>query len=779
MEDIIKFLRSHAALFEGFSEEQLYNLVIGSRLVCFEPQEAIIEFGQTGSFLGVLIDGKAQVSVTDDKGDTHSIAVLKSGDIFGEMSLMTGDKTMADVIGVSSSKAILIPQSLFTEMIITQPTAIKMISKTISERLKQLGSLEKRDNLAASALKKSGDPYGLQLKSSEPLKLLVLNCGISSLHYNLFNTENEALDVQGIIENIGEEGTHHIYRAKGVEQKSDEPLKDLRAALKAMQKMLTAAKVGAINSLAEITAVGHRVVHGGDRFSSAVIINEKVLQDIEALIQLAPLHNPMNLLGIKEAMKLFSAKTKASGKKHVAVFDTTFHSTLPPYAYLYGLPYEYFKKKKIKRYGFHGLSHAYASLKAAEFLKLPYNALEIATCHLGNGSSICAVDHGRSVDTSMGLTPVEGLIMGTRSGNLDPALLIHLMRSENMTAEDLDELINKKSGLLGLSGISQDMRQIEAAADKGNQRAILAVKSYCYQIRKYIGSYMAAMGGLDVLVFSGSIGQESPGVRSLSCQDLSCMGICIDEEKNHRAKSTSAVCDISADNSAVRVLVVPANEELMIAREMIRTLNMSYVSDIIESKQPLSIPLEISAHHVHLSQEHLEALFGAGHKLSNEYELSQPGQYACKEKVTLIGPKGRIERVRVLGPTRSQTQIEIAMTEQFKLGIQPPIRQSGDIANSPGITIQGSNGSITTDKGVICAMRHIHMSPEDALSFGLHDKDIVRIRVAGDRELIFGDVLIRVNPHYRLAMHIDTDEANAAHIAKDTVGYLDSIQSRG
>ncbi|MBN1796972.1 MAG: acetate/propionate family kinase [Spirochaetales bacterium] len=779
MEDIIKFLRSHVSLFEGFSEENLYNLVIGSRLVSFESQEAIIEFGQTGCFLGVLIDGEAQVSVTDDNGDIHSIAVLKPGDMFGEMSLMTGDKTMADVIGVTPCKAILIPQALFTAMIITQPSAIKMISKTISERLKQLGSLEKRDDLAASALKKSGDPYGLQLKSSEPLKLLVLNCEISSLHYNLFNTENEALDVQGIIENIGQEGAYHIYKTKGVEQKTTEPLKDLGAALGAMLKMLTAPKIGVINSIDEIAAVGHRVVHGGDRFSSAVVIDQKVLKDIEALEPLAPLNNPMNLLGIKEAMKLFSGKDKSSAKKHVAVFDTTFHSTLPPYAYLYGLPYDYFKNKKIKRYGFHGLSHAYASLKAAEYLKLPYNALEIATCHLGKGSSICAVDHGRSVDNSMGLTPVDGLIMGTRSGSLDPALLIHLMRTENLTADDLDELINKKSGLLGLSGISDDIREIEAAADKGNQRAILAVKSYCYQIRKCIGAYMAAMGGLDVLVFSGSIGQESPGVRSLSCQDLSCMGICIDEEKNNKATGLSSVCDISADNSAVRVLVVPANEELMIAREMIRTLDMSYVADIIEKKQPLSIPLEISAHHVHLSQEHLEALFGKGHKLTNEYELSQPDQYACKEKVTLVGPKGKIERVRVLGPTRSQTQIEIAMTEQFKLGIQPPIRQSGDIENSPGITIQGTKGSITTDKGVICAMRHIHMSPEDALSFGLHDKDVVRIRVEGDRELIFGDVLIRVNPNYRLAMHIDTDEANAAHIAKDTVGYLDGIQSRG
>ncbi len=773
MDDIIKFLRSHVPLCEGFSDEQLYNLVIGSRLVTFEPQEAIIEFGQTGDFLGVLVEGNAQVSLTDDQGETHSIAVLKPGSIFGEMSLMTGDKTMADVTGLTPCKAILIPHALFSQMIITHPPAIKMISKTISRRLKEISSYERRGDLAASALKKSGDPYGLQLNSSEPLKLLVLDCGVSSVRYTLFNTENRALTVQGVIEDIGGENTSHSYKTKDVEERSDEALADLEAACLAMQKMLTAPRFGVISKMDEITAVGHRVVHGGDLFSQSVIITEKVIKKISRLVDFAPLHNPANLAGIKTAMELFP------DKPHVAVFDTTFHSTLAPYAYLYGLPYEYFEKKKIRRYGFQGLSHSYSSLKAAEFLKLPYNALEIATCHLGNGSSICAVDHGRSVDTSMGLTPVDGLIMGTRSGSLDPSTLPYLMRTENMSPREVEEVINTKSGLLGLSGISGDMREIEAAADKGNQRAVLAVKTFCYGIRKYIGAYMAAMGGLDVLVFTGSIGWQSAGVRSLSCQGLQCMGICIDEQKNHDAASAAEVRDISAENSAVRVLVVPPYEEMMIAREMIRTLNMNYVAEIIEQKEPLPIPLEISAHHVHLCAEHLAALFGTGYELTNEYELSQPGQYACKEKVELVGPKGRIDRVRVLGPVRSQTQIEIAMTEQFKLGVQPPIRASGDIQNSPGITIRGPAGEVVLEKGVICAMRHIHMSPEDALSFGLHDKDIVRVRVQGDRELIFGDVLVRVNPNYRLAMHIDTDEANAAHISGEAMGYLDGIQSRG
>jgi acetate kinase len=460
------------------------------------------------------------------------------------------------------------------------------------------------------------------------------------------------------------------------------------------------------------------------------------------------------------------------------VFDTSFHHTLPPYAYLYGLPYEYYEKKRIRRYGFHGMSHAYVSLKAAEFLRRPYKELEIATCHLGNGASVCAVDHGRSVDTSMGLTPAEGLIMGTRCGDIDPAVLVHLMRSENLRPDDLDRIINKESGLKGLSGVSNDMREVERAAQEGNHQALLAFKTFCYHIRKYICAYLAAMGGLDVLVFTGGIGRGSAGVRSLACQGLECMGIRVDEEKNRNASDASETYEISADDSDVRVLVVPTDEERMIAREVLRTLNRNEVSKILRKQESAPIPVEVSAHHVHLAQEHIEALFGKGHELTNKAELSQPGQYACEEQVNLIGPKGRVDRVRVLGPARKETQVEISMTEQFKLGIQPPIRGSGDLENSPGIILEGSEGAVEIEKGVICALRHIHMTPEDALRFGLRDKDLVRVRVEGNRELIFGDVLVRVSPKYKLAMHIDTDEANAASLKTGAIGHIDGIQSR-
>jgi len=388
------------------------------------------------------------------------------------------------------------------------------------------------------------------------------------------------------------------------------------------------------------------------------------------------------------------------------------------------------------------------------------------------------VDHGRSVDTTMGFTPAEGLIMGTRCGDVDAGVLAFLERTEGLTASQSEELINKKSGLLGLSGISSDMREILKAADAGNARALLALKTFCYRVRKYIGSYVAAMGGLDAVVFTGGVGQGSDVVRALALQGLSGMGIRLDDERNRNTRGFDETCRISTDDSKVAVLVVPADEERMMAREALRALSRSYLTQVLEARKQEPFLVEVSAHHIHLTQEHVEALFGKGHQLVKHSDLSQPGQFACKEQLTVAGPKGRIERVRVLGPTRKITQVEIAMTEQFKLGVHPPIRESGDIKDTPGCTLEGPRGSVVLDKGVICALRHIHMTPEDALRYGVRDKSFVRVRVAGDRELTFGDVLVRVDPSYALAMHIDTDEANAAHIETGARGYIAGIQNQ-
>ncbi len=526
---------------------------------------------------------------------------------------------------------------------------------------------------------------------------------------------------------------------------------------------------GVVGDVSEISVVGHRVVHGGEKFTNAVLIDDALLGEIEALSPLAPLHNPVMLASIREARRAFPAVP------HVAVFDTAFHATLPSHAFLYGLPNEFYEKKGVRRYGFHGPSHNYVALAAAQFLKRRPQGLKIISCHLGSGASICAIDHGRSIDTSMGFTPNEGLIMGTRCGDLDSGVLTFLQRSEGLSAEQLDELLNKKSGLLGLAG-ANDMREVEKAADAGDAHALTALKTFCYRVRKYIGSYVAALGGLDVLIFTAGIGQGSAGVRATALQGLGCMGVKLDEARNRQACDGKEITRISTDDSPVTVLVVPTDEERMIARETLRALTHDYLVRTSEACRKEPITIEVSAHHIHLAQPDVEALFGPGHQLTKTSDLSQPGQFACKEQLTIVGPKGRIERVRVLGPARKYTQVEIAMTEQFKVGLQPPIRESGDIEGSPGCTLEGPAGSVTLDKGVICALRHIHMTPADALRYGLKDKSTVRVRVPGNRELLFGDVRIRVDPSFALAMHIDTDEANAANLKNGTEGFIDGIQ---
>jgi acetate kinase len=765
--ELIRFLREQVKLFEGLAEADIERLVTASQVTTFESSEAILEFGEEGRFLGVLLDGQAEASIADDAGDRRQLGKLGPGDIFGEMSLMTGDRTVADVIGLTRCTALLIPNQVLSGLLSAHPAALRLLARTLGERAKSYG-----EDVATAALRRADDPYGLELRTPAPAKLLVVNCGSSSLKYNLFDTADSTRNARGLVERIGVEATQLKHRSSGGELARALGKGGFGEAFAAVIEALTTQPAGVLRSLDEIAAIGHRVVHGGDRFSAATLITDEVVKEIEAVSPLAPLHNPANLLGIREARRLWPDAPQ------VAVFDTAFHHTLPEYAYLYGLPYELYEKHRIRRYGFHGTSHFYAALRAAQFLKRPFNSLEIVTCHLGNGASVCGVDHGRSVDTSMGLTPAEGLIMGTRAGDVDAGVLVHLMRSQGLDANQLDTLVNKKSGILGLSGISNDMREIEAAAQEGNYRALSTFKAFCYRIRKYIGAYAAAMGGIDVIVFTGGIGQGSARVRSLACQGLEWMGVRLDRERNTGARGFDEVCSISETGASVAVLVVPADEERMIARETLRTLSRQQITLRIREQEPLPVPIEVSAHHVHLAQEHVEALFGAGQQLTPEFELSQPGQFACREKVNLVGPKGRIDRVRVLGPARKATQVEIAMTEQFKLGIVAPIRESGDVKGTPSIVLEGPAGQVTLGEGVICALRHIHMSPEDALRLGVRDKYVVRVRVGGDREMVFGDVLVRVSPSFRLAMHIDTDEANAANVSTGVQGYLDGVQSQ-
>jgi acetate kinase len=764
---IHSFLRDKVSLFRDIPVERLEPLVEGSQVRSFEAAETVMHQGDEATHLGVVLNGTLDVSVLSDGGPRQALGRLKAGDTFNELALMTGDVVIADFTAESRAEVLLIPVSLFQSVIVAEPGAVQHISRTIAERMKTILA----DPLKAAALRRGEDPYGLKLKGERPEKILVINCGSSSLKYSFYDTADESRFARGLVERIGIDGTRLVHRGPKGEVKRELPKGGFAEAFKAMTAELAAKETGVIAGAGEVSVVAHRVVHGGEKFTEATLITDEVLAQIEALSPLAPLHNPVNVAGIREMRRLFPAVPQ------IAVFDTAFHHTLPAYAYLYGLPYEYYEKKAVRRYGFHGTSHHYVSLRAAQFLKRRPNELRLVSCHLGNGSSLCAVDHTRSVDTSMGFTPAEGLIMGTRCGDVDAGVLAFLERSEQMTATQSEEMLNKKSGLLGLSGVSSDMREILKAADEGNSRALVALKAYCYRVRKYIGAYVAAMGGLDALIFTGGIGQGSAVVRALALQGLECMGMLLDAQRNRDARGFDEVCRISTDDSKVAVLVVPTDEERMMAREALRTLSRSYIVRVLESQKQQPFLVEVSAHHIHLTQEHVEALFGKGHQLTKQADLSQPGQYACKEQLAIVGPKGRIERVRVLGPTRKYTQIEIAMTEQFKLGVYPPIRESGDIADTPGCTLESPTGSVKVDRGVICALRHVHMTPADALRYGVRDKSYVRVRIASDRGLVFGDVLVRVDPNFALAMHIDTDEANAANVKTGAQGYIEGIQS--
>ena len=391
------------------------------------------------------------------------------------------------------------------------------------------------------------------------MKILVINCGSSSLKYQLIDMETEELMAKGLVERIGIEGSRIKHETIGKEKKTIEtPMQDHKRALELVMESLTNEEYGAIKSLDEIDAVGHRVVHGGEDFAQSVIIDEKVLKGIEDNVEIAPLHNPPNIMGIKACQRLLP------NVKQVAVFDTAFHQTMPAESYIYALPYEYYEKYKIRRFGFHGTSHKYITNRAAEMLGKDVNEVNLITCHLGNGSSICAVKNGRSIDTSMGFTPLEGLAMGTRCGDLDPAILPFLMEKENLSTDEINTLINKKSGVLGISGVSSDFRDIEAARDEGNKRAKLALDIFEKRVRGYIGSYMTELDHVDAIVFTAGVGENSIEMRESIVNGLKSLGIKIDTERNNVRGEDKL---ISADDSSIKIFVIPTNEELMIARD--------------------------------------------------------------------------------------------------------------------------------------------------------------------------------------------------------------------
>ena len=392
------------------------------------------------------------------------------------------------------------------------------------------------------------------------MKILVINAGSSSIKYQLIDMTDESLLAKGMCDRIGIAGGNFKHSVPGRETyKIDIQMKDHEEAVKLVIKTLTDPTLGVISSMSEIGAVGHRVLHGGEKISGSELIDGEVIAAIEECCELGPLHNPHNLTGIRACEEIMGKDVP-----QVAVFDTGFHQTMPEYAYLYALPYEYYEKYKIRRYGFHGTSHRYISMRAAAMLGKKPQELKIVTCHLGNGSSIAAVDGGKCLDTSMGVTPLEGIIMGTRCGSIDPAIVPLLMKKENLTPDQIDTIMNKKSGILGVSQVTSDNRDIENGAKAGNKRYQLIESMLCHQLVKYIGGYAAAMGGVDAIVFAGGIGDNNPHYRTRVAQKLAFLGVAIDEEKNAlRGKEI----DISAPNAKVRMLVIPTNEELMIAKD--------------------------------------------------------------------------------------------------------------------------------------------------------------------------------------------------------------------
>lgn len=392
--------------------------------------------------------------------------------------------------------------------------------------------------------------------------VLVINCGSSSLKYQLFNMNTEEVLAKGLVERIGLEGALLTHQPSGGEKvKISDNISDHQKAIELVLAALTDANHGVVSDIKEIQAVGHRVVHGGEKFASSVVITEGVLKGIEEVSELAPLHNPPNIIGIKACQNLMP------GVPQVAVFDTAFHQTMPSVSYLYGIPYELYEKYGIRRYGFHGTSHKYVAQRAAALMNKPLEALKLITCHLGNGASIAAINNGKSVATSMGFTPLEGLVMGTRSGDIDPAIVSFIMEKEGLTAEEVNELLNKKSGVLGLSGISSDFRDLEDAAAQGNERAQIALDAFVYDVKKYIGAYAAFLNGVDAIVFTAGLGENSAYIRERVCSNLDYLGVKVDSEANNIRGIEK---DVAASDSKVRVLVIPTNEELMIGRETIK-----------------------------------------------------------------------------------------------------------------------------------------------------------------------------------------------------------------
>ena len=590
------------------------------------------------------------------------------------------------------------------------------------------------------------------------MRVVVFNAGSSSLKIGAFD----------LVEGRGPAAARQIYKAsfdrftaQGCDlningESARAPHTDLSSAIHAAAALLQDA------GLSQIDAIGHRIAHGGAQFSGPALLDDASIARIEGLTPLAPLHNPANLEAVSVARSLWP------DLPHWAVFDTSFHLTNPARATTYAVP-ESWRALGLRRYGFHGSSHKYVALRAAEALGQPLRDLRLISLHLGNGASACAIARGASMDSSMGMTPLEGLVMGTRSGDVDPGLFGFLSRGAGMEVAEIESALHAESGLLGLTG-SSDMRDVEARAAEGDAAAQLAINIYAYRARKYIGAYAAAMGGLDALVFTGGIGENSASMRRRICDGLDFLGIRLDHDRNLALDLTDrAAPQIQSYGARVNVLVTETAEQLMIACDMAEAMAQQRGPKCSQQRR---LPIAVSARHVHLCRASVDALFGPGYELTPDKPLRQRGHWAARERVTLHGPKGEIAHVAILGPLRPRAQVEISRTDGFALGIDAPTRQSGDLADTPQIRLIGPAGHYDTD-GLIVAARHIHMNTADAEAAGLSDGARVSVSLTETgRGLTFSDVLVRVTDNAFTEMHIDTDEGNAAGIVGAVSGEI-------
>ncbi len=589
------------------------------------------------------------------------------------------------------------------------------------------------------------------------MRILVFNAGSSSLKFGVFDLqpgaalEQAAHVFKGSFDRFGADGCD-LVTGVDTRERARAPHRTLAEAIAAVPALLDGA------AIATPDAIAHRIAHGGTEFTAAAELTLEALARIERLTPLAPLHNPANIEGVRVATACWPDVPQWG------VFDTAFHLSQPARATTYAVP-QAWRDAGLRRFGFHGTSHKYVAHRTAGALRTDLRDLRLISLHLGNGASVCAINRGQSMDTSMGMTPLEGLVMGTRPGDLDPGVFGFLQRNLGLDIDTIEAALNSDSGLKGLAG-SSDMRDVEARAADGDSQAQLAIHVYAYRARKYIGAYAAAMGGLDALVFTGGIGENSPSMRRRICDGLEFMGLKLHHDRNMAIDlADRAAPQIQAYGARVQVLVTETAEQLMIAHEVATAR-----ADALPAPPP--IPVAVSARHVHLDATTVAALFGPGYTLTPGKPLRQPGNWAAKERVTLEGPKGRIERVAILGPLRNRTQIEVSRTDSFALGIDAPVRQSGDLDGTPRVRLIGPAGSIDTD-GLIIAARHIHMHPDDAARMGVADGDCVDVNLShAARALTFAHVLVRVQPNAFTEMHIDTDEANAAGIGSATEGEI-------